>query len=88
MSVIRFEAPAHHALRYPESLAAFAAALQDRAGEWALLGKYGTAGTARQAAYEVRHGLKPAFEFGGFEAESRTLCGEYRVYARYVGGAS
>lgn len=86
MSVIRFEAPAHHAIRSSESLAAFAAALQGRAGAWALLGKYGTSGTARQAAYEVRRGLKPAFECGRFEAEARTMCGEYRVYVRYVGG--
>ena len=85
---IRFEAPAHHALRYPESLAAFAAALQDRSGEWALLGRYGTAGSMRQAAYEVRHGLRPAFVGGGFEAESRTMFGEHRVYVRYVGGGA
>ena len=86
--VVRFESPAHDALRRPESLHAFIGALRARPGEWALLGQYGTAGTMRQAAYEVRQGLNLAFAGGGFEAQSRTMFGEHRVYVRFVGGGA
>lgn len=86
MNAIRFEEPAHLAFRRPESLAAFAAALRASVGQWALLGRYGTPSTMRQAAYEVRHGLNPAFPGGAFEAQSHAMLGEYRVYVRYVGG--
>lgn len=85
-STIRFEAPAPHPPRFAESLAAVAAALRARPGEWALLGRYSTSGAARQTAYEIRHGLHHAFTEGGFEAQAKTLCGEYRVYVRYAGG--
>lgn len=84
---IRFEAPAPLVLRRSESLLEFAAALRERPAEWALFGRYATAGTARQGAYEIRRGMREAFRpAGAFEAESRTLCGEHRVYVRYVGG--
>lgn len=84
---VRFEEPAPHPLCRAESLTAFAAALRERPRVWALLGKYGTPGMAGQTAYLIRRSLKPGFTDGGYEAESRTLFGEYRVYARYVGGA-
>lgn len=83
---LRFESPAPQPPRLPESLTAVAAALRTRPGEWALLGRYGTSGMARQTAYEIRHGHLPAFR-GGFEAQAKTLFGEYRVYARHTGGA-
>jgi hypothetical protein len=89
---VRFDEPAHDALRRPESLQAFADALRARPGEWALLGKYSTQGAMRQASYEIRivrerkdRVFAPA---GSFEAESRTMLGEHRVYVRYVGGAA
>ncbi|MFF7880945.1 hypothetical protein ACH40F_08300 [Streptomyces sp. NPDC020794] len=89
---VRFEAPAHDAVRRPESRRAFADALRARPGEWALLGKHSTAGMMRQAAYQIRWALEAndqAFApAGSFEAESQTLCGEYRVYVRYVGGGT
>ncbi|MFE7972957.1 hypothetical protein [Streptomyces shenzhenensis] len=90
---ICFVEPAHDALRTPESRRAFAAALRSRPGVWALLGKYPTPGTMRQAAYEIRHAsnrrtAQPFAPAGSFEAVSQSLGGEYRVYVRYVGGAA
>jgi hypothetical protein len=84
---VRFEEPAHHALRSAESLTEFTTALRARPGRWALLGQYGTPGVASTVAYDIRKGLMPAFAGGGFEAEARSMLGEYRVYVRYVGQA-
>lgn len=88
MTAIRFEAPAHNALRSDESLTALVAALKARPGGWALLGKYTTAGSMRQTAYEIRRGLRRHFAGGGFETESQTMFGEYRIYVRYTGGGA
>jgi hypothetical protein len=89
---VRFDAPAHDALRRPESRQAFADALRAHPGEWALLGKFATAGAMRQHAYEIRVVRDPKDQpfapAGSFEAESQTLCGEFRVYVRYVGGGA
>ena len=83
---IRFDEPAHPALRSDDSLAAFTAALRAQPGQWALLGRYSTPGCMRTAAYEIRHGLNPAFRSARYEAQSRSMFGEHRVYVRYVGG--
>jgi len=87
MSTIRFENPAYGALRSDESLTALVTALKAQPGVWALLGKYGSPGVMRQTAYEIRHGMRRHFADGGFETESQTMFGEYRIYIRYVGGA-
>jgi hypothetical protein len=89
---IRFERPAPKAPRSTESITAFAEKLRSRPGEWALFGALETASYARQRAYEIRRALQggstryfgPA---GAFEAESRTMLGQHRVYVRYVGAA-
>lgn len=90
-TTVRFDAPAPDILRRPESRAVFAAALKDRPGEWALFGKCLTQSTASTYAWEIRNarsmGMAPFAPAGAFEAESRTLFGEHRVYVRYVGGA-
>ncbi|MFD0052981.1 hypothetical protein ACFVHR_04555 [Streptomyces sp. NPDC127168] len=86
MSAIRFEEPAHQAMRSDASLTALIEALRTRPGTWALLGQYSTPGTMRQTAYEIRHGLRRHFAQGQFETESQTMFGEYRVYIRYSGG--
>ena len=87
---VRFEEPAHEPFRRVESRELFADVLRARPGEWALLGKYATAGTMRQAAYEVRHALDPKDQpfapAGSFEAIARSMFGEHRVYVRFVGG--
>jgi len=86
---VRFEDPAHLAHRTVADIAVFIAALRARPGQWALLGKFSTPHVMRQAAYEIRHGtdkgFAKAFAAGGFEAEARSMLGEYRVYVRYVG---
>lgn len=86
MTAVRFEEPAHQALRSDESLTALVAALKARPGTWALLGKYQTPGTMRTTAYEIRRGRRWPFTEGQFETEARTMFGEYRVYIRYAGG--
>lgn len=73
----------------PESaradLSAIANQLRARPGEWAHIGTRASAGSARQGAYQVR-GRNEAFApAGAFEAASRTVDGEHRIYARYVG---
>lgn len=88
MTAIRFEAPAHDALRSDESLTALVAALKASPGTWALLGKYTTAGSMRQTAYEIRRGIRHHFVDGGFETESQTMFGEFRIYIRYTGGGA
>jgi hypothetical protein len=85
MSAIRFEEPAHLALRSDDSLTALIRALKARPGTWALLGRYDTPGVMRQTAYEIRHGLRSRFPKGQFETESQTMFGEHRIYIRYVG---
>lgn len=87
---VRFEEPAYQPFRTVQSRQVFADALRARPGEWALLGKYHTAGTASQEAYVVRTTPDPKDQpfapAGAFEAEARTMLGEHRVYVRYVGG--
>lgn len=89
---VRFEEPARRALRGREARQVFAGALRARPGDWALLGKYATSGSARQSAYCVRQADDPQDQpfapAGSFEAEARTMLGEHRVYARYVGGSA
>lgn len=89
---VRFDQPAHKAFRRLETRQAFADALRGRPGEWALLGKYSTPGVMRQEAYSIRTVLGPEDQpfapAGSFEAASHSMCGEYRVYVRYVGGES
>ncbi|MGP4004660.1 hypothetical protein [Streptomyces sp. 8N706] len=87
-SPIRFETPAPPVPRLREAREAFAAALRQHPGEWALLGQHHTSSGARQDAYEIRRALRPVNQgfapAGEFQAEARTLIGEYRVYVRRV----
>lgn len=68
----------------------FAAALRQHPGRWALLGRHFNAAGARKDAYEIRCGASrrqynEPFGDGEFETQARTVCGEYRVYVRYIG---
>jgi len=64
-----------------------AAALRLRPNEWAIVEKPATAYQAGQLAANIRRGkvggVRPDEDF---DAMSRKVDGEYRVYARYVGG--
>jgi hypothetical protein len=90
VSVIRWENPPPRRKPDPVDWAAVGEALYNRPGEWAHVGSYGAAGTAGTVAYQISAGTKHSslLAFGRFEAESRTVDGEHRVYARYVGEPS
>jgi hypothetical protein len=63
-----------------------AAALRERPGEWAMVRTAATSNAARSAASQIREGRLTAYRPAGeFDATSRTVGGEFRVYARYVG---
>lgn len=91
-STIRFEEPTPRAPRGAKARQAFADALRDRPKEWALFGAYSNPGTTRTAAYDISHATNPQDQpfapAGSFEAESRTMLGEHRVYVRFVGGGA
>lgn len=68
----------------PEQEAAFAAALRDRPGQWAVF---------RESAYlleatRINKGINPQFEPGQYEATCRRISGErylYKIWVRWVG---
>lgn len=63
-----------------------AQALRKRPGEWARIDVKRTAQLASVTANQIRRAYLSAYEpTGSFEAIARTVNGEYRVYARYVG---
>lgn len=83
---IRFELPAPRLPLPIETRKAFAAALRARPGVWALMGQHTSPGSARQLAYSIRQAKPKTFApAGAFEADAKTVMGEHRVYARYVG---
>lgn len=85
MPELRFEGPAEP-IPSPQICEEFAEKLRANMGEWALIGKCPKPGTANQRAYAFRTGQQRGFgPAGSFEAESRTMLGENRVYVRYVG---
>lgn len=88
MDEIKFEAPPLMARRFVDH-ATVAAALRAQPGEWAVVGAYGSAGSAAAMAHSIRRArIKAYAPARGFEAAKRTVDGEHRVYARYVGDAS
>lgn len=84
---IRFESPAPGLPLPAEDRDAFIDALRWRPGIWALMGQHRSAGAARQLAYCIRNSLRPWTHLaaGVFDAESKTVMGEHRVYVRYLG---
>lgn len=65
---------------------AIARLLEKRPGEWAIIFLYETAAGASTMAAYIRSARIVAYEPKGFfEAHARTVEGEHRVYARYVG---
>lgn len=84
---IRFEPPAPPVPRTRENRKAVADALRACPGQWALIGCHTNSGSARTGAYEIRKALRGDMfgPPGAFEAEAKTLFGEHRVYARYMG---
>lgn len=63
--------------------------LKVRPGEWAIVATFDRRNTAHMLAYRIKRGVQYAFRpAGAFEATSRTMDGEHRTYARYVGEQS
>jgi len=60
-------------------------ALKARPGEWAMVIVFSKATVAASTARNVRDGKYYGIDAGTSEAVSRTIDGEARVYARYVG---
>lgn len=59
--------------------------LRERKGEWAWL-VFNSARGAANAARVAEMGLSPAYEpAGDFEAMTRTVDGEFRMYVRFLG---
>ena len=70
----------------PSRMDPLAAALRTRPGEWALAYQCEASNVASRRMYGITRGIAASFRpAGAFEATSRKVDGEYRVYARYVG---
>lgn len=86
---IRFEElpGAEKAARRPNGEhAQIAAELKARPEQWAHIGTQSSARSAGSLAYAIRHGRMNAYlPAGAFEATARTVGGEHRLYARFVG---
>lgn len=89
MSEIRFDGPppapktgTSTATRHAKA----ADTLRDRVGEWAVIDVSDRAPIAHSMASAIRTArLRPYAPAGSFEAVSRKVDDEFRVYARYVG---
>lgn len=85
----RVDHPAHPLPKHGAPRRELAAALRAKPGRWHLLGAYHSATCARTFSYEIRKGGHGWTMFGpGFEAETHTMLGQHRIYARWVGGAA
>ncbi len=84
MAVIRWEEPPGIKGGPVHDWAAIAAALRSRPGQWAVVAVCRNQATAGSTAQGVRRGKYEVLG-PGFEAKARTVDGEPRVYARYVG---
>lgn len=89
--VIRWEDPPSnrsHAKGKASKWNAISAVLRGRPGEWAHVETKSNARLAAQTANCISKGVYAAMPQGQFEAVSRAVDGEARVYARYIGEAS
>lgn len=65
------------------------AELKTRPGEWAHVATYQSSNAAAVVTYQINSRIKHPrlLALGAFEAKARTVDGDHRVYARYVGEA-
>lgn len=86
---MKFDDPAPNFPSYSGSLELVVEELKMNPDRWAVFTYTGgrrTKGAARQAAYEIRRGMPTPFApAGAFEADTRVVTGETRIYVRYVG---
>jgi hypothetical protein len=84
--VIRWEDPPTRYYSPKYDWPAIAKALSSAPGTWALVAVCRNTATAGSTARHIRNGAYgPLRAVGKFEAIARTVRGEARVYARYVG---
>lgn len=82
-AVIAWEAPPGH----PDAHEPLAEELKGKPKEWGHILTYRTASTSASVAGQIRTGISKCWQpRGAFEAIAKKVDGEYRVYARYVGG--
>ncbi len=75
--------PVHH------RWTAIGKALAQRPNRWALVLLCDNATSAGSVAYQIRRGqYVDLLTIGEFDAVARTIDGEHRLYARYIGGVS
>jgi len=87
--VIRWEDPPRRGVGEAHNWPGIAADLRQRPKQWAIAVICRNFSTAGQTARRIRDGAyKPMEPTGAFEATARTIDGEHRVYARYVGEPS
>lgn len=86
MSVISWEEPPVTSLK---DWVAIVAELRGQPRRWAHVATYGDSVMSGQIASQLRTGrINAAGPAGSVEAKAKKVDGEYRVYARYVGGDS
>lgn len=68
-------------------IAAFAAALRERPGEWALYPRAISATSMGSIGTRIKAGGSAFTPAGSFDAVTRVVDGERRLYVRYVGEA-
>lgn len=92
MSVIGWEEPppngSHAAGRKNTKWHRIAEELRAKPSQWAHIENRSAPNIAAQVAMQIRRGHCSGMPAGQFEAVSRLVDGEYRVYARYVGEVS
>lgn len=84
--IIRWEEPPPAKHTAVHDWPRIAADLQSKPGEWAHILTCVSPATAGTTAKYVRESFYEPLKGGQYEAKSRTVDGEFRVYARYMGG--
>jgi hypothetical protein len=83
--VLRWEEPPARRNGVVRDWVAIAADLKAQPGEWAIIAVCVNQPLAGQTARQVRDSSYAALRDGRYEAKARSVDGEHRVYARYVG---
>ena len=78
--------PAARGARHRSAHTGYAAQMREHPGQWARIVVANSRAAADSLAYQVKTGrLRAYLPSGSYEAVARTINGEHRVYARYIG---
>ena len=91
MSVISWEEPPpdrRHATGKPSKWLKIAQALREQPGQWAHVDTRPRPNIAAATANGINRGIYGGMPVGDFEAVSRIVDGQARVYVRYIGGGA